>query len=179
MDDNAIQHWFALRVRSNCEKMAASMLRGKGYPEFLPLYRKASRWSDRIKNVELPLFPGYVFARFDVCKRLPVLTVPGVMHIVGIGKAPEPVDDAELNAIQRFVASGLPVEPWPFLRAGEAVRVERGSLSGLEGILLEIKNSYRLVVSLSLLQRSVAVEIDRDCVAPMVKSFAMARAAGV
>ena len=125
------------------------------------MYPGTSRWSDRTKRIELPLFPGYVFARFDVVKRLPVLKVPGVMHVVGFGRTPEPVDETELAAIERLVASGLPVQPWPYLRTGGVVKIRRGALTGLEGTVLEIKNTYRLVVSLTLMQRSVAVEIDR------------------
>jgi transcription antitermination factor NusG len=159
--------WFALRVRSNYERLVASMLTGKGYPQFLPTYRKLSRWSDRKKNIELPLFPGYVFSHFDVTHRLPVLTIPGVVHIVGAGHKPEAIPDEEIHAVQRFVSSGFAVEPWPFLHVGESVVVESGSLAGLEGILTQVKNQYRLVVSLTLLQRSVAVEMDRDCVRPV------------
>ena len=160
--------WYALRVRSNCEKVVASSLKGKGYSEFLPLYRRASR--RRREQIELPLFPGYVFGAFDVNQRFPVLTIPGVVHIVGVGHAPEPIDRVELEAIERFISSGKAVEPWPFLKAGEFVLVERGPLTGLEGMLVQVKNSQRLVVSLSLLQRSVAVEIDRDSVRPIRSS---------
>jgi len=169
--------WYALRVRSNCEKLVSLTLSGKGYSEFLPLYRKLSRWSDRRKQIELPLFPGYVFGSFDINRRLPVLTIPGVLHIVGLGNRPEPVPEEELHAIRRFITSGLPIEPWPFLKAGDAVVVEDGSMAGLEGILVAMKNRRRLVVSLTLLQRSVAVEIDRDCVRPLASSSKPNRAA--
>ena len=162
-----MEQWYALRVRSNCEKLVALTLRGKGYPEFLPLYKRISRWCDRKKVIESPLFPGYVFSHFDVNCRLPVLTIPGVVLVVGFGNKPEPIPNEEIDAIQRFVGSGLPVEPWPFLNVGEAVVVEYGPLAGLEGVLTEVKNRHRLVVSLTLLQRSVAVEIDRDCVRPV------------
>jgi transcription antitermination factor NusG len=171
------QNWFALRVRSNSEKLVAFALRGKGYDEFLPLYRKLSRWSDRKKQIELPLFPGYVFSRFDVNQRLPILIIPGVMQVVGFGNKPEPVADEELRAVERFVASGLPVEPWPFLKVGESVLVDDGPLAGLEGTLVEVKNRYRIVVSLTLLQRSVAVEIDRDCIRPVTSISLVQRAA--
>jgi transcription antitermination factor NusG len=165
--NNNEQNWYALRVRPNFEKLVALALRGKGYDEFLPLYRKLSRWSDRKKQIELPLFPGYVFSRFDVNQRLPILIIPGVMQVVGFGNKPEPIADEELRAVERFAASGLPVEPWPFLKVGELVLVDDGPLAGLEGTLVEVKNRYRIVVSLTLLQRSVAVEIDRDCIRPV------------
>ena len=163
--DNS-QPWFALRVRSNCEKIVASSLKGKGYAQFLPLYRRSQR-SGPAKQIELPLFPGYVFSAFDVNHRLPILTIPGVVRVVGIGHTPAAIDREELLAIKRFVASGIAVEPWPFLKTGDFVLIDRGALSGLEGVLVQIKNGHRLVVSLSLLQRSVAVEIDRDCVRPL------------
>jgi transcription antitermination factor NusG len=160
--------WFALRVRSNCERTVAVMLQGKGYTEFLPTYRKPSR--SLVRNVELPLFPGYVFSRFDITRRLPILTTPGVVHVVGFGQKPEPINEDEISAIQRFVASGLVVEPWPFLQVGDTVVVECGALAGLEGILVEKKNQYRMVVSLTLLRRSVAVEIDRDWIRPTMRA---------
>lgn len=167
MESYSNTQWFALRVRSNCEKTVASSLKGKGYAEFLPMYRKRSRRHGPAKQLELPLFPGYVFSAFDVNDRLPILTIPGVVHVVGNGRTPESIDREELLRIERFLASGKAVEPWPFLKAGELVLIEDGPLSGLEGILVQIKTLRRLVVSLSLLQRSVAVEIDRDCIRPV------------
>ena len=159
--------WFALQVRSQHEKTVASTLREKGYEEFLPLCQIKRRWSDRVKRLEAPLFPGYVFCRFDVQKRLPILVTPGVRFIVGVGKIPFPIDNSEIAALQSIVKSGLPAEPWPFLKIGQRVRIEQGSLEGIEGILLTPKSSYRLVVSVTLLQRSVAVEVDRDWVIPV------------
>jgi len=162
-----MENWYALRVRSNHENVVQSGLRSRGVEEFLPVYRAKSRWSDRVKVIERPLFPGYVFARFDPSKRLPVLMLPGFVHIVSFGNGPEPVDEKELHAIRRFVDSGLPITPWPYLREGEVVVVQRGVLAGLEGIVLRATNSLRLVVSLNLLQRSVAVELDRESVKPV------------
>ena len=171
-----MENWYALRVRSNHEAVVQSGLRSRGFDEFLPVYRAKSRWSDRVKVIQRPLFPGYVFARFDPSNRLPVLMLPGFVHIVGFGNGPEPVDEAELRAIRRFVDSGLPITPWPYLREGERVVVQHGALSGLEGIVLRATDSLRLVVSLNLLQRSVAVELDRDSVKPLA---ARAVAAGM
>jgi transcription antitermination factor NusG len=145
----------------------AASLQSKGYEEFLPLYRSRNRWSDRLKDVSLPLFPGYVFCRFDPARRLRVVTTPGVVSVVGLGKAPQPVEPAELAAIQALVASGLPAIPWPYLKTGESVRIERGALEGIEGILTAVKNELRVVLSVTLLQRSVAVEIDRDFIRPI------------
>lgn len=152
--------WFALQVRTRHESGVASFLAGKGYDPFVPMYRARRRWSDRIKVVEAPLFPGYLFCRFDVNNRLPILTTPGVIQIVGYNRVPVPVDEAEIGTIQSLVVSGLPNQPWPFLHAGDRVQIDAGPLRGLEGILVELKGSHRLIVSVTLLQRSVAVEID-------------------
>jgi transcription antitermination factor NusG len=147
--------------------MVSASLLSKGYEEFLPLYRSRNRWSDRLKDVDLPLFPGYVFCRFDPSRRLPVLTTPGVIAIIGSGKIPQPVEPEELTAIQSLARSGLPAIPWPYLKAGERVRIERGALEGVEGILTAVKKELRVVLSVTLLQRSVAVEIDRELIRPI------------
>jgi transcription antitermination factor NusG len=147
--------------------VVATLLRQKGYEEFLPLYKERRRWSDRFKWVELPLFPGYVFCRLASESRLPILTIPGVLHFVGIGKAPAAIDDAEVATIQATIRSGLTAEPWPFLSVGQRVRVEEGPLTGVEGLLVDDRKRQRIVVSVSLLQRSVAVEIQRDWVRPL------------
>jgi transcription antitermination factor NusG len=154
-------------VRPRFEKVISRNLQGKGYEEFLPLYRSQSRWSDRVKTIDLPMFPGYVFCRFDVIHRLPLLMIPGVNYIVGIGKAPMPVDEKELDAIRSVTKAGVFCEPWPFLQVGQWVRVEHGSFMGMEGIVASHKNACRLVISVNLLQRSVAVEIDGGCLKPI------------
>jgi transcription antitermination factor NusG len=157
--------WYALRVKSNCEKNVAAGIEGKGLEGFLPLYTRRHRWSDRIKSVESPLFPGYVFCRIDPARRLPVLTIPGALHFVSIGKEPVPVDESEISAILTAIRSGLPAEPWNYLEVGQRVRIEEGPLAGIEGILSENRKQLRVVVSVTLLQRSVAVEIDRTWLA--------------
>src|SRR4029077_14794699 len=111
--------WFALQTKSRCEHVVATQLRGKGYESFLPLYKSRRHWSDRVKELELPLFPGYLFCRFDPSQRLPILTTPGVIQIVGIGKTPIPIDDNEIAAIQIAMESRLAREPWPFLKIGQ------------------------------------------------------------
>lgn len=158
--------WFALRVKSRAEKIVSLMARHKGFEEFLPLYQSRRRWSDRVKSVELPLIPGYVFCRLNPEHRLPLLTIPGVLHLVGIGKVPVPIEDSEIAAIQAAVRSGLWAEPWPFLEVGQRVELRDGPLAGLEGFLIDVRKQHRVVVSVSLLQRSVAVEIERDWVKP-------------
>jgi len=159
--------WFALHVRSRHENSVAAILGGKGYECFLPLYRSRRLWSDRIKEIELPLFAGYVFCRFDMQRRLPILTTPGVVEVVGIAKRPIPIDDSEIAALQATLRSGLQSRPWPFLQVGQKVRVEAGPLCGVEGILLGFKGRQRLVLSVTLLQRSVAVEVDGAWIAPI------------
>ncbi len=158
--------WFALFVRVNHEIKVSAALRSKGCDEFLPLYRAKRRWSDRIKEVQSPLFPGYVFCRLDLNKRLPVLTTPDVHSIVGNGKIPIPLEEREIENLKLIASSELQAEPWPYLRVGERIRIEQGSLAGLEGILLALKKPFRLVVSVTLLQRSVAVEIDETWASP-------------
>jgi len=159
--------WFAVRVKSHFERVTATFLTGKGYESYVPLYREVRRWSDRKKVADVPLFPGYVFARFDIDQRLPILITPGVVHIVPPHRMPAVVDGAELNGVRLAVESGLPIGPYPFLETGQKVVICRGSMAGLEGILVEAKRNFRLVISVSLLQRSVAVEIDRDWVRPL------------
>jgi transcription antitermination factor NusG len=159
--------WFAIRVKSRCEKSVAAMAQNKGFEEFLPLYQSRRRWSDRIQSVEVPLFPGYIFCRLDPAHRLPLLTIPGVLHFVGIGKTPIPVEESEILAIQAAVNSGLAIEPWDFVEVGQRVRLEEGPLTGVEGIYLGMSKQQRLVVSVGLLKRSVAVTIDRHWAVPL------------
>jgi transcription antitermination factor NusG len=156
--------WFALQVRMRHEVDVADHLKGKGYEWFLPLYKARRRWSDRIKEVDAPLFPGYLFCRFNPHNRLPILKTPGVTQIVGYNHVPVPVDEQEIEAIRRLVASGVPNFPCAYLEVGSKVRIEAGALRGLEGMLTELKGKRRLVLSITLLQRSVAVEIDSDAV---------------
>ena len=154
--------WYALTVKPNHERAAAQALGSKGLETFLPLYRSRRRWSDRIKELELPLFAGYVFCRFKAAERAGILSTPGVNSVVGFGRRPAPVSDGEIAAVRTIVSSGLPVGPWPFLRVGQKVRIEAGPLCGVEGILTQVKDVWRVVVSVELLQRSVAAEVDRD-----------------
>ena len=161
------QRWFALQVRTRWESSTAVLLSGKGYQTLLPTYKTKRRWNGSLREVNTALFPGYVFCQFDAQKRLPVLVTPGVISVVGFGRVPLPVDDAEIAAIQTVVASGLRAEPWPYLELGQRIRIESDALEGLEGILINFKGNHRIVVSVSLLRRSVALEIDRSCVRPI------------
>lgn len=160
-------HWFALRVRPKHERTAAFGLRRQGFEEYLPLQRVRRRWSDRIKELEAVLFPGYLFCRFAYADRLQVLNSPGIQSIVGFGRTEIPVDDAEICSIRALLATGRVVEPWPFLRIGSDVSIESGPLAGLRGIVLREKDPWRVVVSVEALDRSVAVEVDREMIVPV------------
>jgi transcription antitermination factor NusG len=142
------------------------MLRGRKYDCLLPTYPERRRYSDRLKKVDTALFPGYVFCRFDPLRRLPILTTPGVEHVVGLGRVPHPVEEAEIEAIQQIMQSGVLAKPWPYLKVGHRVRIAEGSLAGIEGLLIQERGRDRLIVSVHLLQRSVSVEIDRDSIRP-------------
>lgn len=160
--------WYALQVRNRWEASTAAILTGKGYETFLPLREgEKQRRNGSAKVASSPLFPGYVFCQFDPQMRLPILVTPGVIAVVGSGRIPTPVEESEIEAIQTVVSSGLRAQPWPFLEVGEQVRIQSGALSGLCGFLTSFKGVSRIVVSISLLCRSVAVEIDRASVCPV------------
>ena len=154
--------WFAILARTGREKSAALLLENSGYECYLPVTRFSRRWSDRMKEIEVPLFPGYLFCRMNPNNRLPVLITPGVIQIVGIGKTPIPVEEQEIAAIQRVGKSGLSTMPWPYMQVGHVARIEDGPLRGMTGIVIKIKSGMKLVLSVNLLQRSIAVEIDRS-----------------
>ncbi|MGA2579390.1 MAG: transcription termination/antitermination NusG family protein [Bryobacteraceae bacterium] len=158
--------WYALQVASRCEKAVASGLALRGYREFLPLFHSRRKWSDRLQDVDLPLFPGYVFCRLEVNHRLPALQIPGVVRIVGLGKVPIPVDEDEIAAVESIVRSGLLAQPWPFLKVGQTVTIEDGPLRSVSGIVTEINGADHLIVSITLLQRSLAVAIARNSIRP-------------
>jgi transcription termination/antitermination protein NusG len=164
---SAADPWFALRVKTNYEKPVAAMLRGKGFEEFLPLQRTRRQWSDRVKVMDLPLFPGYLFCRLNLEDRMPLLTTPGFLYIVGIGRKPEPVDEREILAIQSVLRSGLPVTPWPSLMVGQKVQLKHGPLRGLAGVLTKIANQHRMYVSVTLLKRSISVEVAPEWIEPV------------
>jgi len=163
-------HWYALHVKPRFERYVSEHLAQKGYETFLPTYVSKRQWSDRVKTLSLPLFPGYTFCRFDVNGRLPILVTPSVMMILGVGRIPAPVEETELATIRHVIDSGVQAAPCAYLTVGEKVRVESGPLAGLVGIVDRIKGRERLVVSVVLLMRSVAVEIDRNCVRPLAES---------
>ena len=156
--------WFAILARTGREKTANLLLENSGYECFLPVSKSTRRWSDRTKVIEVPLFPGYLFCRMNPHNRLTVLMTPGVMQIVGVGKAPIPVEEEEIAALQRVQKSGLSAMPWPYMQIGNVAQILEGPLRGLTGIIVRIKSRMKLVLSVSLLQRSVAVEVQRNWV---------------
>ncbi len=165
--DAGADRWYALYVRSRHEKAVENSLRSKGYSVFSPSYRTKRKRVDRIAEIYVVLFPGYVFCHFDSNKRLPILMTPGIVGVVGRGNRPEPVDDTEIASIRTVALAGRPVQPWPFLKLGQRVRLQAGPLTGAEGIFLRVKDEYHLVISVTLLQRAVSVVIETDAVAPL------------
>lgn len=152
--------WWALYTRHQHEKVVAEMLGLKGFEVFLPLYESLRRWKDRKKLLSLPLFPCYVFVRGGLNRKLQVVTTPGVHMILYRGERVATIPEPEIQAIQRAVEGPYRVEPHPFLACGARVRVTRGPLEGVVGVLARKKNLYRLVLSVEMLARSVGVEID-------------------
>jgi len=157
---DALDSWYALYTRHQHEKCVHQALMGKGFASFLPLYTTAHQWKDRVKRVSLPLFPCYVFVRGPLVQWLPILTTPGVHSVVACAGRPAVISCEEIESIRRAIESPAKVEPHPFLRCGDRVRVIAGPLRGLEGLLIRKKNWCKLLLSIEMLQRSVAVEVD-------------------
>lgn len=159
--------WFAVNVRTRAEELVGSALGSKGYQVFVPTYLECRRYASCVKKVNAALFPGYLFCRLDLTHRLPLLQTSGVNHIVSMGGDFRPLEETEISAIRRVVDSKLPTLPWPYLTTGHRARIECGPFVGMEGIVTKFKGRERLVLSVDLLQRSVAVEIDRSWIRPM------------
>jgi transcriptional antiterminator NusG len=172
MDTKPDCQWYAVRVKSRYEKAVAAAVRSKGFEEFLPLYRARHRWSDRSKLVDEPLFAGYVFCRLRAEDRFALLTIPGVMHLVGIGNVPAAMANEEILAIRTALQAQAMIGPWPFLDEGARVRLANGPLAGIEGFLVQAETQHRIVLGLTVLKQSVAVEIERDWIEPAACTFA-------
>ncbi|MGH9344413.1 MAG: UpxY family transcription antiterminator [Terriglobia bacterium] len=155
--DNA---WYALYTRHQHEKIVADLLSNKGFNVFLPLYEATHRWKDRLKTLSLPLFPSYVFVKGGRDRQLQMMTTPGVYSIVASAGRAAAIPEEQIDAVKRMVDGPLRVEPHPFLKCGDSVRVTAGPLQGIEGVLVRKKNLTRLVLSIEMLMKSVAVEID-------------------
>lgn len=159
--------WFAVRVRVKHEKTVAGSLSAKNYEVFLPVHTSRLIRSGRAEDVQTPLFSGYVFCQIDFSDRSrPIVTTPGVLGIVGFGGVPAPVSDHEIESLRTVITSGLDVEPWPRLVPGTIVRLCRGPLASVRGTLIDVRKGQHLVVSITLLQRSVMVKIDPSWVIP-------------
>ena len=158
--------WFALTVGPNHERTTERGLVNRGLEAYAPVHRVRRKWSDRVKELEAALFPGYVFCRFAYADRMAVLKSPGVRTIVGFGKDPALVDASEISAVRALIASGRPIVPWPYLRIGERVVIREGPLASLRGVFVRAKDAWRVVVSVQALSCSVAIELDADLVAP-------------
>jgi len=159
--------WYAIYTRHQHEKTVAESLSKHGVEVFFPTYGAVRQWKDRTKHLLLPLFPCYVFLRGWLDRRVKILSTPGVYSIVGIAGQPAAIQETEIEAIRKAVTSNLRVEPFPFLRCGDRVRVKAGPLMGIEGILIRKKSSFRLILSAELLQKSIAVEVDAFGVEPL------------
>ena len=156
--------WHAVTVRHQHERTVAGVLASQGVETFVPLYRARRRWSDRVKELDTPLFPGYVLGRFAMPDRLKVMRTPGVVRIVGFAGMPARIADGEIANVRQALESGLNLAPCPHLRTGDRVRIAEGPLRGAEGTLLREKGGIRLVIGIELLQRSLAVELEREMV---------------
>ena len=163
----SLVRWYALYTRPRHEKVVAEQLVKREMEAFLPVREVLSRWKDRRKLVQLPLFPGYVFVRTSLTQKRQVVSTDGVVCMVSFQGTPAPIPDEEIEAVREICLTKLPCDPYPYLTEGRWVRVVRGPLAGLSGILVRKKGKHRLVVSIDILQQSVAVEIDADCAVPL------------
>jgi transcription antitermination factor NusG len=159
--------WYAACTSPRHEKRVAQQLEGNRVQYFLPLYQSVRRWKDRRKTIELPLFPGYIFVHVALRDRLRVLRLPGVVQFVAFGGKPAVLPDAEIESLRDGLMRGLRAEPHPYLKVGRRVRVHHGPMSGMEGILVRRKEKFRVVLSIDLIQRSVAVEVDESEIEPI------------
>jgi transcription antitermination factor NusG len=165
--DASPERWYALEIKPILADSLTTILCNKGFEVFHPTYVTQRIWCDRMGEVRVPLFRGYLFSRFDLQRRMPIVTTPGVKRVLGIGKQPIPVPDEEISRIRAVVASRLPVQPCAYLAVGTNVVVERGPLAGTLGVLLRYGRQCRVVISVELIQRSVAVEIDENWIRPI------------
>ena len=159
-------HWYAAHTRANHEKRLAEQFAERSVEHFLPLYESERRWKDRRVTLQLPLFPGYILVRLPLRERMRVLQVPGVARLVGFNGSPVPLPDAEIEALREKLNRQVRAEPHPYLQAGRRVRVTKGPLEGFEGILVRRKHKFRIVVSIDLIMRSIAAEVDTADVEP-------------
>jgi transcription antitermination factor NusG len=161
--------WYAAYTRANHERSVVRQLVNRSVEHYLPVYESVRRWKDRQVELELPLFPSYVFVRIALCDRLRVLEVPGIATLVGFNGTPAELPGEEIDALRVGLKQGLRAEPHPYLTVGRRVRVKQGPLAGLEGILLRRKGNWRVVLSLDLIQRSISVDIEASDIEPAIR----------
>ena len=152
--------WYALYTKHQHEKVVARNLTCKGFETFVPLYEAARSWKDRVQRIDVPLFPCYVFFKGDLQRRLDIVKTPGIYSLVSCAGEPAAIPASEIESIRHAVRSGASLEPYPFLQSGDWVRVKCGPLAGIQGILVRKKNVYRLVLSVEMLGKAAAVEVD-------------------
>jgi transcription antitermination factor NusG len=160
-------HWYAAYTLANHEKRVGEQLGRKGVKSFLPMYESTRQWKDRRVRLQLPLFPGYVFVRIALSERLAVLRLAGVARLVGFGDRPAPLSDEEMEGLRRGTGNQLKMEPHPYVSKGQRVRILRGPLAGMEGVLLRNKGNFRLVISIDLIMRSIVVDVDGADIHPI------------
>lgn len=159
-DPSAVPVWYAVRTRHQHEKTVAHALSGKNFEVFLPLYAIRHRWKDRVKQLSLPLFPSYLFLRANIDRKFEILRVPGVHRFVDFGGSPAVIPEEEIAAVKQVLHGSAQVQPHPFLKIGDRVRVKSGPLTGIEGILVRQKNQCWLVLSIESLTKSVCVQVE-------------------
>ena len=161
--------WYAAYTAANHEKRVATQLSARSVEHFLPLYESVRRWKDRRVQLELPLFPGYVFVRLALRDRLQVMEIPSVARLVGFNRTPTPLPDGEIEALKASLEGGVRAVPHPYLKVGRRVRITSGPFEGLEGILIRKKNELRFVISLDMIQRSILLQIDSTNLEPLAQ----------
>ena len=166
-ETDQMPRWYAIRTRSRHEKLVRDRLAAEGIEQLLPTVFRLSQWKDRKRRIQIPLFGGYVFVHVPIRqRRLDILKVPGIVRIVGLNNIPEPVPDEEIESVQVFLKTTIRYDPYPYLAVGRRVEIRRGALKGLQGILIKKKNKFKFVLSVHLIQQSVALEIDASDIEP-------------
>jgi transcription antitermination factor NusG len=179
LNEDSIPRWYAAYTRANHEKSASKQLDKRSVESFVPTFESVRKWKDRSKRLELPLFPGYVFVRVAIENRLNVLVVPGIVRLVGFDKRPVALANEEIETLRMIVKRRIPAAPHPFLTTGCKVRITRGPLVGMQGVLLRTKGRVRLLLSIDLIRQSATVEVDSADVEPVSipRSFAISQPA--
>jgi transcription antitermination factor NusG len=167
LNASAHPHWYALWTKSRHEKHVRDQLAEQGIEPLLPLVKRISQWKDRKKQIEIPLFPGYCFARFSWEDRYHALRAHGVVRVIGNCGKPEPIPDHEIEAIIKLMTHTLPYDSHPYLREGMQVRIIRGPLEGVEGVLSRKEKRNRVIIAIHLIQQAAAVEVDSADIAPL------------